>query len=170
MPSVGFCLLNSVKSGCPALFSGWLDFPYDLTEDLMCRLSALEKFRFKKHRHYNWPDERRAVLTGFLQKRAADIVRFGRKADEKSEQSLIAASVSSAKNVGVKSSSDAVLSASEQRTAQLILRNSSVTEEEIANQLDVTLRQAERIIASLKKKAGLKRRGTDKVGEWYFDI
>ena len=44
-----------------------------------------------------------------------------------------------------------------------------MTEEEIANQLGVTIRQVERIIAALKKKAGLRRRGTDKVGEWYFD-
>ena len=52
----------------------------------------------------------------------------------------------------------------------LILRNSSVTEEGIANQLGVTVRQAERIIAALKKKAGLNRRGSDKAGEWYFDV
>ena len=52
----------------------------------------------------------------------------------------------------------------------LILRNSFITEEEIANQLDVTIRQAERIIAALKKKAGLTRRGSDKNGEWYFDV
>ena len=43
-----------------------------------------------------------------------------------------------------------------------------LTEEDLANQLGVTLRQAERIVAALKKKAGLTRRGSDKTGEWYF--
>ena len=52
----------------------------------------------------------------------------------------------------------------------LILRNSLVTEGEIANQLGVTMRQAERIIAALKRKAGLRRRGSDKIGEWLFDF
>ena len=109
-------------------------------------------------------------MSGFLQKRAEDIRRFGMKADEKAEQSLVAASVISSENVGVKLSSESGLSISEQRAAMLILRNSAVTEEEISNQLDVTIRQAERIIAALKKKAGLRRRGSDKVGEWYFDV
>lgn len=52
----------------------------------------------------------------------------------------------------------------------LILRNSFVTEDEMANQLKVTVRQVGRIVAALKKKAGLKRRGSDKSGEWYFDF
>ena len=116
----------------------------------------------------DWTDERRAVLSSFLQKRASDIRCFGRKADEKAEQSLNIESVNPNENVGVKSSSESGLNASEQRAVQLILRNSSITEEEIANQLGVTLRQAERIIAALKRKAGLSRRGSDKSGEWCF--
>ena len=165
-----YAIRNYLRDKRPALFHAWLDFPYELSEDLLERLAVLEKFNFKKHRHYNWPDDRRTVLSGFLQKRITDIRRFGRKADEKSEQSLIAASLSSKENVGVKSSSESGLSASEQKAAMLILRNSSVTEKGIANQLGVTVRQAERIIASLKKKAGLNRRGSDKAGAWYFDV
>ena len=133
-------------------------------------MSVVFKHRDKELLRFDWPDDRRTVLSGFLQKRISDIRRFGRKADEKSEQSLIASSLSSKENVGVKSSSESGLSASEQKAAMLILRNSSVTEEGIANQLGVTVRQAERIIASLKKKAGLNRRGSDKTGEWYFDV
>ena len=109
-------------------------------------------------------------MSGFLQKRASEIRCFGRKADEKSEQSLNVESANSNENVGVKSSSGSGLNASEQKAVQLILRNSSITEEVLANQLGVTLRQAERIIAALKKKAGLTRRGSDKTGEWYFDV
>ena len=121
-------------------------------------------------RHYNWTDERRTVLSGFLQKRASDIRRFGREVDEKDEQSLNVEALNSNENVGVKSSSESGLNASEQKAAMLILRNSFVTEEEIANQLDMTLRQVERIIAALKKKAGLRRRGSDKTGEWCFEV
>jgi len=165
-----YAIRNYLCDKRPALFRGWLDFPYELTAALLGRVARLEKFRFKKHRHYNWPDERRAVLLGFLQKRAADIRRFGRKADEKSEQSLVAATIDPNENVGVKPSSGSGLSASEQKAARVILRNSAVTEEEMSNQLDVTIRQVQRIIASLKKKAGLKRRGSDKVGEWVFDV
>ena len=122
---------------------------------------------FKKHRHYNWDEPRRKALTGFLQKRISEICRFGREADEKSEQSLVLAAISPRENVRVKSSSSG-LNASEEKVAKLILRNSSITEAEIANQLSITFRQVARIIAALKQKAGLKRRGTDKVGEWYF--
>ena len=165
-----YAIRNYLRDKRPALFHTWLDFPYELTDDLLDRLALLETFRFRKHRHYDWSDERRAVLSGFLQKRASDIRRFGRKADEKGEQSLNVESVIPNENVGVKSSSDSDLNASEQVAVRLILRNSSVTEEEIANQLDVTLRQAERIISALKKKAGLNRRGSDKSGEWYFEL
>ena len=136
----------------------------------MNRLATLEKFRFKKHRHYNWPDDRRGVLSGFLQKRIADIRRFGRKADEKAEQSLVVASEIPNENVGIKSSSASVLNSSEQKAAKLILRNSGVTEEQLANQLGMTVRQVERIVAALKKKAGLVRRGSNKSGEWCFGV
>jgi len=110
------------------------------------------------------------VLSGFLQKRVADIFRFGRETDEKFKQSLAVATIDSNENVGVKSSSDSELNASEQKAARLILRNSAVTEEEIANQLGVTTRQVQRIIASLRRKVGLIRRGSDKVGEWVFNV
>lgn len=76
---------NYLRDKRPALFRRWFDFPYALTEELMDRLAKLEKFRFKKHRHYNWTDERRRVLSAFLQKRASDIRRFGRDTDEKNE-------------------------------------------------------------------------------------
>lgn len=94
-------------------------------------------------------------------------VRPVREADEKSEQSLVLAAISPRENVRVKSSPSG-LNVSEEKVAKLILRNSSITEAEIANQLAITFRQVARIIAALKQKAGLKRRGTDKVGEWYF--
>lgn len=165
-----YAIRNYLRDKRPALFRTWLGFPYVLTEDLLNRLAALETFRFKKHRHYDWTDERRDVLSGFLQKRVSDIRRFERKVDEKDEQSLNVELLIPNENVGVKSLSGSGLNASEQKAVLLILGNAFITEEEIANQLNVTIRQAERIIAALKKKAGLARRGSDKTGEWYYDV
>lgn len=162
-----YAIRNYLRDKRPALLPRWLDLPYEFTDDLKGRLERLKKFRFKKHRHYNWDEPRRKALTGFLQKRISEICRFGREADEKSEQSLTLAAISPKENVRVKSSPSG-LNVSEEKVAKLILRNSSITEAEIANQLSITFRQVARIIAALKQKAGLKRRGTDKVGEWYF--
>ena len=66
-------------------------------------------------------------------------------------------------NVGIK------LGASEAKVAAAIRSNSRVTIPELAKVIKVTERQAQRIIATLKKKAGLKRCGARKNGEWYFD-
>ena len=164
-----YSIRNYLRDKRPALFPGWLDFPYALSEEVRKSLDALRKFRFRKHRHYNWTDDRIAVISGFLQKRISEICSFGKKADEKSRQSLALASIIPNENVGVKSSAPSDLSVSEQKAAMSILRNSAVTEEEIAKQLDITVRQVERIVSALKTKAGLRRRGTDKSGEWYFD-
>ena len=58
---------------------------------------------------------------------------------------------------------------SEGKAIKALLRNPKLTAPKLGELLDMTSRQAERIIASLKKKAGLKRRGARKNGEWYFD-
>ena len=60
------------------------------------------------------------------------------------------------------------LSASEEKAIKLILRTPRISAAKIASDLGVKPRQAQRIIASLKAKAGLKRRGARKNGEWYF--
>ena len=57
----------------------------------------------------------------------------------------------------------------EEKAAAAIRCNSRVTIPELAKMIKVTERQAQRIIASLKKKAGLKRRGARKNGEWHFE-
>ena len=61
------------------------------------------------------------------------------------------------------------LSKAEDRAVKALLRTPHLTASSLAAALEVSPRQAQRIIASLKKKAGLKRRGADKNGEWYFD-
>ena len=57
----------------------------------------------------------------------------------------------------------------EESAMKALLRNPKLTAPKLGELLDVTSRQAERIIASLKAKAGLKRRGARKNGEWYFE-
>lgn len=66
-------------------------------------------------------------------------------------------------NVGIN------LTQSEEESIKALLRNPKLTAPQLGELLDMTSRQAERIIASLKKKAGLKRRGARKNGEWCFD-
>ena len=57
----------------------------------------------------------------------------------------------------------------EEGAVKLLLKDSRLTAARLAEVLGVKQRQAQRIIASLKVKAGLKRRGSDKTGEWYFE-
>ena len=66
-------------------------------------------------------------------------------------------------NVGIK------FTHSEESAMKALLRNPKLTAPKLGELLGMTSRQAERIIASLKKKAGLKRRGARKNGEWYFE-
>ena len=66
-------------------------------------------------------------------------------------------------NVGIN------LTPPEEVAIKAILQNPRITAPKLGDVLGMTSRQAERIIASLKKKAGLKRRGARKNGEWYFE-
>ena len=61
------------------------------------------------------------------------------------------------------------LSEAEEKAAKAILRGPKTTAVDLSTLLKVTPRQAQRVIASLKVKAGLKRRGGRKSGEWYFE-
>ena len=84
------------------------------------------------------------------------------------------------KNVGIKRSDVVInvvkdvvkenpLTEAEEKAVKTILRGPKTTAVELAVLLRVTPRQAQRVIASLKVKAGLKRRGGRKNGEWYFE-
>lgn len=59
--------------------------------------------------------------------------------------------------------------ATEEAAIKAILHDSRLSAERLADIIGVKQRQAQRIIDSLKKKAGLKRRGARKNGEWYFE-
>ena len=57
----------------------------------------------------------------------------------------------------------------EETAVKALIRDPRLSAAKLADLIGVKQRQAQRIIASLKKKAGLKRRGADKNGEWYFE-
>lgn len=57
----------------------------------------------------------------------------------------------------------------EEIAVKALVRDPRLSAARLAELIGVKQRQAQRIIASLKKKAGLKRRGADKNGEWYFE-
>lgn len=57
----------------------------------------------------------------------------------------------------------------EEKAINILLRNPKISASQLGDQLGVVLRQAQRVMDSLKKKAGLKRRGARKNGEWYFE-
>ena len=60
-------------------------------------------------------------------------------------------------------------SESEQVAIRAILRDPRLSAARLADILGVKQRQAQRIVASLKKKANLTRRGARKNGEWHFE-
>ena len=66
-------------------------------------------------------------------------------------------------NVGIKTGS------TEELAVKALLRNPRITAAELARVLSVTQRQTERILATLKKTAGLRRQGARKNGEWRFE-
>ena len=57
---------------------------------------------------------------------------------------------------------------SEESVIKAILKNSKITAPQLGDVLGMTSRQVQRIIASLKKKAGLVREGSRKSGIWRF--
>ena len=69
-------------------------------------------------------------------------------------------------NVGIKYND--VLSRTEENAVKAILRDNRITAKALSAVLGVTLRQAERIMVSLKRKANLRREGSRKNGRWVF--
>ncbi len=72
-------------------------------------------------------------------------------------------------DVGINVGINVGLNETETTAVKMMLRNPRMTAVQLGTGLGVEKRHAERIIAALKKKAGLRRRGARKNGEWYFD-
>ena len=74
----------------------------------------------------------------------------------------------SIENEGIESRSDVGINVgiNEQRALELIRINSRITAKEVAGALSVSLRQGERIMATLKEKGLIRRIGSNKSGHW----
>lgn len=153
-----------------SLLESWLAFPYELDTALLKRIENLKHFRFKRHKHYNLPEERLRVLEKLIRTRAGDILKFGKNADGLLKIPIENDGINPKGGLSDDGIKGGGLSPIEERAVQAILRNSQITARELANLLGVKQRQAERIVAALKTKAGLRRRGSRKVGEWCFNF
>ena len=72
-------------------------------------------------------------------------------------------------NVGINHGDDVLkFTENEEIAVKAFIRDPRLSAARLADLIVVKQRQEQRIITSLKKKAGLKRRGADKNGEWYF--
>lgn len=145
---------------------------FDVTNDLFARKSWF--FRNALVRA-NYADRKRDVeptlepLENFFK-----VLVFGRDIPLKNRFLRIGAERGTAGNVGINAGDVGInvginLSASEKAAASAILENPKVTAARLGEILGVSPRQAERIIAALKAKAGLKRVGSRKNGEWKFE-
>ena len=81
-------------------------------------------------------------------------------------------------NVGINHGDDVIndvindaikFTAKEEIAVKAFIRDPRLSAAKLADLIGVKQRQAQRIITSLKNKAGLKRRGARKNGEWYFE-
>jgi fido (protein-threonine AMPylation protein) len=81
-------------------------------------------------------------------------------------------------NDGINSSNDVIngvingvikFTEKEEIAVKALVRDPKLSAARLADLIGVKQRQAQRIITSLKNKAGLKRRGARKNGEWYFE-
>ena len=81
-------------------------------------------------------------------------------------------------NDGINSSNDVIndvingvikFTEKEEIAVKALVRDPRLSAARLADLIGVKQRQAQRIITSLKNKAGLKRRGARKNGEWYFE-
>ena len=57
-------------------------YPGGISAADKARLAKLKGFRFRRHKYYNLPVDRLRRIEDFLQKRIAEILEFGSKADE----------------------------------------------------------------------------------------
>lgn len=143
---------------------------YDVTNDLFARESWF--FRNALVRA-NYADRKRDVeptlvpLENFFK-----VLVFGRDIPLKNRFLRIGAGndipTGNGGNVGINVGIN--LSDTEKTAVAALRDNSKLTAAKLGGILGVSSRQAERIVAALKEKAGLKRVGSRKTGEWRFGV
>lgn len=173
--------LNRVE---PALYDRWLDYPEKQSTELLAKLTLLEGFRFKRHKHYNLPDDRLIAIENFLARRVSAILDHGKRADDllrlgngfvgikpkKSGIDVDEIRGGSANNSEKSSKPVGIIPANTDSLEYQILANvradKSITAAEIAEILQVELRTVECKIKLLRESGRLARVGSRKTGYW----
>lgn len=139
----------------PALYEKWLDFPKELTFEMINRLKPLKGFRFKRHKYYNLPVDRLSRIEDFLQNRISKILDFGKKADEfltiSSEHDSVNHVTGSSLELQIKTNLKA---------------DPFITYMELADILQVSQSSIARKMKALQESGEIKRMGADKNGYW----
>ncbi len=151
-----FCDLRKfIDHIMPALYEKWLGFAGGVTQEMRKRLEGLRGFRFKRHKYYNLPGDRLQAIEDFLQKRVAEIMEFGDKADEFLRISKECDSVNHVvvESLGVQIKAN--LSA-----------DPFITYEELADVLQVSSSSIARKMKELQSAGEIRRVGADKNGWW----
>ena len=148
-------LRKFVKHVSPALYEKWLDFPKELTSEMINRISQLKGFRFKRHKYYNLPADRLSRIEDFLQNRVSKIVDFGKSAD---------------KFLRLQSNSDSVNHVNGDSLELQIKENLNadpfITYAELSDILQVSASNIARKMKALQAAGEIKRVGADKNGYW----
>ena len=139
----------------PALYEKWLEFPKELTFDMINRLKPLKGFRFKRHKYYNLPVDRLSRIEDFLQNRISKILDFGKKADEllniSSEHDSVNHVTGSSLELQIKTNLKA---------------DPFITYMELADILQVSQSSIARKMKALQESGEIKRMGADKNCYW----
>lgn len=168
----------------PALYDRWLDYPEKLTTELLSKLTALQGFRFKRHKHYNLADDRLSAIEAFIQKRVGDILEHGKRADHLLMPQVPSVGITSKNSrienaekygetdlnidkgdvsVGIKSTNYDSL---EYQILENMKADKAITAAEIADILQVEQRTIERRIKLLRERGKVVRIGSRKTGYW----
>ena len=139
----------------PALYEKWLEFPRELTLEMINRLKRLKGFRFKRHKYYNLPVDRLSRIEDFLQNRIAKIIDFGKQADDFLK---LSSSPDSVIHVG-----DGSL---EMQIKENLRADPFITYIELADILQVSQSSIARKMKDLQAAGEVKRVGADKNGHW----
>ena len=139
----------------PALYEKWLGFAGGVTQKMLNRLEKLKGFRFKRHKYYNLPVDRLHRIEDFLQKRVAEILEYGQKADDLLLLSRKSDSVNHVKDESLGVQIKANLSA-----------DPLITYEELADILQVSESSIARKMKVLQEAGEIRRIGADKNGYW----
>ncbi|MBR3223348.1 MAG: XRE family transcriptional regulator [Kiritimatiellae bacterium] len=148
-------LRKFVKHVSPALYEKWLDFPKELTSEMINRISQLKGFRFKRHKYYNLPADRLSRIEDFLQNMVSKIADFGKSAD---------------KFLRLQNNSDSVNHVNGDSLELQIKENLNadpfITYAELSDILQVSASNIARKMKALQAAGEIKRVGADKNGYW----